>query len=384
MYRNNIAEIVAFTKKLVAARSQNEIESETNVAKLVYNKLVGFGFSPKIIGPKNHPSVICNVRKKDSVKTVWLESCLDTVPAGDSKKWDYPPFSGKIIGNKMYGRGVADSKVAIAAFCYLAKELYQDTRFKGSLFLGFDADEQTGNFTGVKEIFKHAPKADACILGYQGIGEISIGARGNLVLKLIVFGQSAHTGSRTKKGVNAIHLMGKTISVLTGLGLEEKKEPFFEFGSSLNISKIKGGLVFNMVPDKCEAIIDIRTIASQKQKEVFNKIKNVLEAIKIKDRTFKYSLEVLQAYDSYLTDPQNKFVQIFQKTAKEILSKNIPLKASGQKSVGNLISRFKVPIINAFGVESDNVHAPNEWINIKTLPAVYRIYKQAIIKFCGT
>ncbi|MDP2638772.1 MAG: M20/M25/M40 family metallo-hydrolase, partial [Candidatus Azambacteria bacterium] len=152
-------EIIKFTQKLVTTPSQDFIDSESGVANLVFEKLKSFGLKPEIIGPKEHQSVICHIKKENSSKTIWLESCLDTVPAGDAAKWEYPPFEAKINDNKMYGRGTADSKVAIALFCYLAKEFSEDKNLNASIFLGFDADEQTGNFTGVREVIKHAPKA---------------------------------------------------------------------------------------------------------------------------------------------------------------------------------------------------------------------------------
>ena len=375
-------EIIEFTKQLVSTPSQNSTDSEEEAAKLVFEKLKNFGFKSQIIGPQNHPSVICQVKKSNPSKTIWLESCLDTVPVGDISKWKYPPFEGKIVGNKMFGRGVADSKVGIAIFCYLAKELAKDKNFKGSLFLGFDADEQSGNFTGIRAIMEYVSKADVCILGYQGIDEISIGARGWLRLKLLTFSKSAHTGSRSKKGINAIHSMGKAIVAISSLDLGNKTEHFFEFGSSLNISQITGGVAINIVPNKCEAKIDIRLLPSQTKDEILDKIKTELESLKNKNQFFNYSLEVLQFEQGYLSNPKNAFVQILQNNAREILGKDIPLVASGQGSVGNAISKLNIPIINGFGVESDNAHAPNEWINIDTIPLVFEIYRKSLIEYC--
>lgn len=371
-----IKEIIEFTRQLVMTPSQNFIDSESGVANLVFEKLKGFGFKPEIVGPEDHPSVICHIKKENSSKTIWLESCLDTVPAGDAAKWEHPPFEAKIIGNIIYGRGTADSKIGIALFCYLAKELSEDKNFNASIFLGFDADEQTGNFTGVREVIKHATKADVCILGYQGINEISIGARGWLRLKITTLGKSAHTGSRTNKGINAIHSMGRVINAITSLNLEEKTEPFFEFGSSLNVSQINGGVAINIVPDKCEANIDIRLLPSQAKEEILDTIKTKIDELKI-----QYNIEVLQYEQSFLTDPNNSFVQILKNNASEVLKKEISLVTSGQGSVGNVISKLKIPIINAFGVDSDNVHAPNEWIDIDTIPKIFEIYRKSLIEF---
>ena len=95
----------------------------------------------------------------------------------------------------------------------------------------------------------------------------------------------------------------------------------------------------------------------------------------------QYNLEVLQYEQAYLTDAKNSFVQILKNNANEVLKKEISLVASGQGSVGNVISKLKIPIINAFGVDSDNVHAPNEWINIDTIPKIFETYKQSLIEF---
>lgn len=373
-------QIIDFIKELIAIKSQNGIDSEKLIAQKIFEKLEGFGFSPKIIGPKDHPSVICYVKKQKNSKTIWLESCLDTVPAGDISKWKYDPFEAKIVGNEMFGRGIADSKVAIAIFCYLAKELSADKDFHNSIFLGFDADEQSGNFLGIREVIKVAPKSDICILGYQGDKEVSIGARGWLRLKLTVFGKSAHTGSRSQKGINAIHIMGKIIHEISSMKFENKKEPFFEFGSALNFSQIEGGIAINIVPDKCETYVDIRLTPSQNKDEIIKLIKGKIRSIE-KEQSLKYSLKILQYEKGYLTDPQDKFVKILAKNINEVIKKEIPLVANGQGSVGNVISKRNIPIINAFGCESGNVHAPNEWVNVKSIDKVFEIYRKSLIDF---
>lgn len=378
---NQQEDIIQFAKQLVQTPSQGEIDGEKNIAQGVFDKLKSFNFKPQIIGSETRPSVICSVWGGNG-KMIWLESCLDTVPAGDLSQWQYPPFEGKIIGNKMLGRGAADAKIGIALFCYLAKELSEDKNFNGSIFLGFDADEQSGNFTGIREVIKKAPKADVCILGYQDNNAISIGSRGDLRIKLTTLGKSAHTGSRNQKGVNAIHAMGKAITKLTAMRLETINEPFFEFGSAMNVAQINGGIAINVVPDKCEANIDIRLIPSQKKEQVLIVIEKELNGIKSEDKSFDYKIEVMQSYKPYLTNPQDEFVKILQKTASKVLDKEIPLIASGQRSVGNVISNLGIPVINAFGCDGGNVHAPNEWIDIDTIPQVFEIYKTAITTYC--
>jgi len=374
-------EIISFTRQLVQIPSQSGVDSEKEIAKFIFEKLKNFGFSPKIIGEKEHLSVICFLKKQKAKKTIWLESHLDTAPAGDLSKWKYYPFEGIIKGNKMYGRGVADSKIGIAIFSYLAKILFENPEFFGNIFLTFDADEESGNFIGIKEILKYAPKTDLCILGYQQNKEIHIGGRGWLRLKLITFGKSAHTGSRYKKGINAIHKMQKAIEVIQKSKFLKQKEKFFEYGSSLNFALIKGGRAINIVPDECEALIDIRILPSQNPKLILKEIFQRLNGIKKADKDFKFKIEVLQSQDAFLTDPGHPFIKILRKNAQKIFKREIILATSGGGSAGNLVSKKNIPIVNCFGCDCGNVHAPNEWVSLGDIPKIFKIYTDSLIEF---
>ena len=43
-------------------------------------------------------------------RSIILNGHIDVVPAGDLDKWEHGAYSGKIIGNKLYGRGTTDMK----------------------------------------------------------------------------------------------------------------------------------------------------------------------------------------------------------------------------------------------------------------------------------
>ncbi|HEY9621499.1 MAG TPA: M20/M25/M40 family metallo-hydrolase [Crinalium sp.] len=386
-------EITEFLQQLVSIPS---VESEKAIATCVAEKLTALGFKPLLIGDPEHPSVICHHQAATATKTIWLQSHLDTAPIGDRTQWQHDPFAGTIVDDpcgiceaaRIYGRGVADSKGAIALFIYLAKALRDSPQFNGSLFLGFDAQEESGNFSGIREILHHAPKADVCILGYQSFDEIAIGARGWLRLKLTTYGKAAHAGSRSRKGRNAVHALIRACSALLELQLEGQTEPFFEFGSTFNIAQIDGGEAINVVPDKAEAFIDIRLLPSQQTQSIVQTIKEELRNLQRSRSDFQYALEVLQSEPAYLTDPGHPFVQILQKNAAQyrVASENeiqdLALVANGAGSVGNVISRLGIPIINAYGCESGNVHAPNEWLNLKTIEPVFQSYWASLVQFC--
>jgi succinyl-diaminopimelate desuccinylase len=380
-----IKEIINFTRQLIKIPSQNGIDSERKIADFISKKLKNFGFLPKIIGPKEHPSVICFLKKPKAKKTIWFNAHLDTVQVGNLKKWRYSPFSGIIKKGRMYGRGVADSKVSISIFCYLAKALFESSDFCGNIFLGFDADEESGNLTGIKKILKIAPKFDLCILGYQNHKEIHIGARGWMRLKLITFGKSAHTGSKSKKGINAIHKMQKVIFSILNLKSLNKKEKFFEYGTAINFSLIKGGRVINVTPDECETFFELRILPFQDPESIFKKIIKTLNRLKKKDKELQFKIELLQAQKGFLTPIFHPFLRILKKNAQRIFKRKIKFATSGAGSVGNLIwEKKKIPIVNAFGCENGNVHSENEWVNVKDIPKVFEIYFSSLVEFLKT
>ena len=114
------------------------------------------------------------------------------------------------------------------------------------------------------------------------------------------------------------------------------------------------------------------------------KIQEELKKLKKKNRNINYRIDILQSENAFLTDPQNKFIKLLQKNAEKELKKKIPLASSGAGSVGNVISKLGIPIVNGFGCDFGNAHALNEWIDITTIPKVFKIYRNTIIEYCST
>lgn len=54
--------------------------------------------------------LVYKLKGKDESRHIMLMSHHDVVPATEKENWDYPPFEGRIVDGKIYGRGVADTK----------------------------------------------------------------------------------------------------------------------------------------------------------------------------------------------------------------------------------------------------------------------------------
>ena len=81
--------------------------------------------------------------KNPKLDPIILISHLDVVPA--EGKWTYPPFSGKIVDGKIYGRGTGDIKCNVACFYQAVEELIKEGyKPECDVYLGSSCTEEIG------------------------------------------------------------------------------------------------------------------------------------------------------------------------------------------------------------------------------------------------
>jgi len=282
------AEIIKFSQELIKAKSPNPYSPneswkinepiEKKVAKLIFNKLKEFSLKPEFVsGLSNRPNIICSLKKKGN-PTLIFNGHMDTVPVGDENKWKYPPFSAKIVGNRLYGRGSLDMKSSLVAMIFAMKVL-SEFDLKGNLIFTAVVDEEPGACSkiGTEYLLKQGIKGDTCIIGEPGTKKICIGCKGGYRLKIITRGESVHTGfsswERKERGINAVTKMAKILLVLEKLKLKYKPLKIFEGRKSVITpgTLIKGGTGINIVPDYCEATVDIRLMPGQTKEGIKKK-----------------------------------------------------------------------------------------------------------------
>ena len=81
-------------------------------ANLVKNMLKKSGIKAEILSTKNYPPIVYGeIKSKNNPhKTLLFYNHYDVQPVEPIDLWNDDPFSGKIVGNKIYGRGSSDDK----------------------------------------------------------------------------------------------------------------------------------------------------------------------------------------------------------------------------------------------------------------------------------
>jgi succinyl-diaminopimelate desuccinylase len=115
-------------------------------------------------------------------------------------------------------------------------------------------DEEAGGFNGAKRALERI-RADFCIaLDGGSVEKIVTREKGLLKLRLVSRGRAAH-GSRPWMGENAIESLIKDYARIREVFGDT--EPM-AWRRTLNFSQVSGGGSFNQVPDRAEAVFDVR------------------------------------------------------------------------------------------------------------------------------
>ncbi len=191
---------------------------------------------------------------------------IDVVPAAGS--WTSDPFELRESDGRLYGRGACDAKGPMAAMLEAMRWLSENRKqWSGTLLGVFVADEEASS-RGAKAYAATAPKIDYCMIGEPTSCTTYSAHKGSLRPLVRVHGRTAHSGM-PDLGVNAII---KSASLLTIAAAEHeriKSQRHPLVGSpSLSITRVAGGVADNVVPDRCDLLLDRRMVPGEDEAAV--------------------------------------------------------------------------------------------------------------------
>ncbi|KAJ3175799.1 hypothetical protein HDU87_005793 [Geranomyces variabilis] len=165
----------------------------------------------------------------EASKPLVLCSHMDTVPVPKSSldQWIYPPFSGKIDGEYIWGRGSVDTKNTLVAIVEAAELLLsQDFKPERTVIFAFGYDEEISGYNGAKyladALFALGLKDNVELLVDEGPGiaeelgstfaSVGVSEKGYTDITLTVSAQGGHSSIPPKH--TGIGLLAKMITEL--------------------------------------------------------------------------------------------------------------------------------------------------------------------------
>ena len=166
---------------------------------------------------------------------VWVLSHLDVVPPGDLALWHSDPFTLRVEGDRLYGRGVEDDHHGIVTSLMAVRALLDlGVTPERTVALALVADEETGNEKGLIHLLQSHPHLfspeDLIIVPDAGSTDgtlIDVAEKSILWLRLTLEGKQCHA-SRPDLGRNTMRACAHVIVALEELAREFSREnPLF-------------------------------------------------------------------------------------------------------------------------------------------------------------
>jgi succinyl-diaminopimelate desuccinylase len=180
---------------------------------------------------------------------------VDTVPVPDPGSWQRDPFGADLDAGRVWGRGASDMKAGlVAAAAALAAA---DPQTPVALLL--TSDEEIGSKGAAAAAAALAEQRIGAVIVPEATGnQVVLGHRGALWLAVRTAGRAAH-GSTPERGHNAVLDLAALLGRVAGT-LPLRTDPFLGT-ETWNPGVVSGGTVPNVVPDRAEVLVDMRTVA---------------------------------------------------------------------------------------------------------------------------
>ena len=290
-------ELVEISRRLIAIESENPPgRAYPACASALCDLLSERGFAPERLGSAEAPSI--RAFHGGDGAALYFHGHYDVVPASDRGQ-----FAPELRDGRLYGRGSADMKGALAALIVAASAIREaGAELDGRIGLLFVPDEETGGARG------SATLAEQGLLGEGALGMLSPeptggivwnANRGALTMRVTVHGKPAHVGL-SYAGVNAFDGMLTVAERLRGLAAEVAArltdyaiQPEEARRSILLLGGQSGsGDNFNVVPGSCWFTLDRRFNPEEDLAEEKARLLGILDELRSQGIELEY--EILQ------------------------------------------------------------------------------------------
>jgi succinyl-diaminopimelate desuccinylase len=410
-------ELVKLTRDLIripSVRHQGGGGNEKEVALFIAHLLEEMGLDVVVeeVEPGS-PNVIGALQGQSEGPCLMFECHTDVVTEGDVSEWKYGPFDGRLVGNRIYGRGACDTKGNLAAAMKAVQAISQSgIPFKGKILLGILVDEE-GMMTGVKHFIRQgwANGVSAAIICEPVDNHLCITQKGALRVEIITYGKMSH-GAMPLAGLNPILPMVSILEKIRQLEEEEietrGKDHFLGFPSitpTVIQAPVKGDPQLNVIPNQCRVLLDIRTIPGQSHEALKKQLEDIvqeeersirasldsgplkeiresLEKGLSKGMSFQVKLDVFEDRPWTKTSRDESIVQVVSKAIRSITRQEPIYDGVPGATDGTFLSAWAgIPIVTIGAGKWMIPHQKDEWVSVEDLYLTAKIYAASALEF---
>ena len=305
----------------------------------------------------------------------------DVVPTGKLDAWVSDPFKPEIRDGKLYGRGSADMKTALAAMVVASERFVEKhPNHKGSIAFLITSDEEGPSINGTVKVVEtleaRNEKLTWCLVGEPSstntLGDIvKNGRRGSLNANLTVKGKQGHV-AYPHLAINPIHTAANAIAELCETVWDNGNEYFP--ATTFQISNINSGTgATNVVPGTLNTLFNFRYSTEVTAEQLKTRTLEILDRHGV-----EYDIQWTLSGLPFLT-PVGELVNAARSAILNVTGTDTELSTSGGTSDGRFIAPTGAQVLE-LGVLNATIHQINEHVNIDELEPLAEIYEQILVE----
>jgi succinyl-diaminopimelate desuccinylase len=337
-------------------------------------------------------NVLGKWRVRGARRTIHFNAHYDVVPV--SGQWRHGgPFSGKVDGGWIYGRGTADMKGSIASLLLALRALRATgAALRTNIEVSFTADEETDSFLGTAWLVRNAPiHPDFAVVMEGGEGNaICCGHNGVIWLEVAVHGRAAH-GSVPERGVNALEKMSclvgaledykRTLARTTFVTPEGKTmRPTLNVGGVFNCGE---GAKINTVPAYAAFTIDRRVLSVENHAAAERELRAFLAAAARKIPGCRITVRKVSENFACFRAPEGPFFAAMASSVRRVRkAPTVFSVTTGFNDMHFFAHELGIPTVG-YGPGGKDIHAVDERASVRDLVSTAKIYADLLTSFDG-
>lgn len=305
----------------------------------------------------------------------------DVVPVGDADAWTFDPFAADVKDGRLYGRGAADMKSAVASFAAAAERLVSDG-FQGSISLLITGDEEGPGINGTKKMLEalaaRGETIDHCLVGeptcVDKLGDmVKVGRRGSINGWLTVHGTQGHV-AYPHLADNPVPRLLEMLRRLNAHVLDEGTDHFQP--SNLEVTTVDvGNTATNVIPGTARATVNIRFNDRHTGASLDTWMRSVLDEVTA-EMGGSYSFKTNISGEAFITEP-GPFSALIAEAVEQVTGTRPELSTTGGTSDARFIRAY-APVIE-FGLPNATMHKVDENAGVSEISQLADVY-EAILR----
>jgi tripeptide aminopeptidase len=345
---------------MVLASLNSPSRREAPVATYLVGRLRELGIEPVVddsapLTGSDTGNIVVRVPGNTAGPAILLGAHMDTV--GPTEGMTPVLRDGVIYSNGETVLG-ADDKAGIAIILAVLAELQTGNVPHSDIEIVFSVQEEVGLF-GVKHLIADLHAAYGYILdSSEDVGSIINQAPSKVDLDFVLGGKAAHAGVCPEKGINAIVAAASAVARLRSGRIDSQ--------TTLNVGVISGGKARNIVPDRAEVAIEVRSTDKEKLER---EVQAVLTAFDEAAAASGARLTVLRnaPFETFIIPETHPAIANAFRAARSI-GIEPHLKTSGGGMDANIFNSRGLPCVG-LGLGVADPHSPHEHIPVDQLEA---------------